>query len=205
MDWDGLVQTNRRILFHSSHGILEISFRNFWSNGKRPLKVLPQIYDTCFPLKKLKGKNQSRKPWLSKGLLKSVKSKGKLYKQYLTDPSSQKKALYKEYRNKLNHSLKIAKRLYYGKKLNESKNNLRATWRVLNDLINKRKPKVKSNTTFKAENQEISDPVGYCKQILSIFFQYRAKLGQGTSHKTFLSGTFNQSFFSRLGNRRRNY
>ena len=36
MDWDGLVQTNRKILFHSSHGILEISFRNFWSNGKRP-------------------------------------------------------------------------------------------------------------------------------------------------------------------------
>ena len=101
-----------------------------------------QIYNTCFPLKKLKGKNQSRKPWLSKGLLKSVKRKNKLYKQYLSDPSSQKKALHKEYRNKLNHSLRIAKRLYYDKKLNESKNNLRATWRVLNDLINRRKPKV---------------------------------------------------------------
>ena len=29
--------TNWKILFHSSHGIPEISFRNFWSNGKRPL------------------------------------------------------------------------------------------------------------------------------------------------------------------------
>ena len=44
MDWDGLVQTNRKILFHSSHGILEISFRNFWSNGKRPPHE-PRIHD----------------------------------------------------------------------------------------------------------------------------------------------------------------
>ena len=56
------------------------------------LNKFSQIYDTCFPLKKLKGKNQSRKPWLSMGLLKSVKRKNKLYKQYLSDPSSQKKS-----------------------------------------------------------------------------------------------------------------
>ena len=156
-------------------------------------------FTTRFPLKKLKGKNQSRKPWLSKGLLKSVKRKNKLYKQYLSDPSSQKKALHKEYRNKLNHSLRIAKRLYYDKKLNESKNNLRATWRVLNDLINRRKPKVKPNTTFKAEYQEISDPVAiankFCQYFPSIGPNLAKAIQSSTSHKTFLSGTFNQSIF----------
>ena len=39
----------------------------------RFLSKFSQIYNTCFPLKKLKRKNQLRKPWLSKGLLKSVK------------------------------------------------------------------------------------------------------------------------------------
>ena len=39
---------------------------------ERFLSKFSQIYNTCFPLKKLKRKNQLRKPWLSKGLLKSV-------------------------------------------------------------------------------------------------------------------------------------
>ena len=75
----------------------------------RFLSKFSQIYNTCFPLKKLKRKEQLRKPWLSKGLLKSVKRKNKLYRQYLSDTSAQKEALYKEYRNKLNHSLRIEK------------------------------------------------------------------------------------------------
>ena len=85
------------------------------------------------------------------------------------------------------------------KKLNESKNNLRATWRVLNDLINRRKPKVKSNTTFKAENQEISDPVAIANKFCQYFSSIGPNLAKGiqssTSHKTFLSGTFNESIF----------
>ena len=82
----------------------------------RFLSKFSQIYNACFPLKELKRKDQLRKPWLSKGLLKSVKRKNKLYKQYLSDTSAKKEALYKEYRNKLNHSLRIAKKLYYDKK-----------------------------------------------------------------------------------------
>ena len=36
----GLVTpANRKILFHSSHRIPEISNRNIWSNGKRPLSL----------------------------------------------------------------------------------------------------------------------------------------------------------------------
>ena len=99
----------------------------------------------------------------------------------------------------MNHSLRIANRLYYDKKLHESKNNLRSTWRVLNDLINRRKPKVKSNTTFKAENQEISDPVAIANKFCQYFSSIGPNLAKGiqssTSHKTFLSGTFNQSIF----------
>lgn len=163
------------------------------------LNKYSQIYDTCFPLKKLKRKNQSRKPWLSKRLLKSVKSKDKLYKQYLSDSSSKKKALYKEYRNKLNHSLRIAKRLYYGKKLNESKNNLRVTWRVLSDLINKRKPKVKSNHNLKQKIRKYLTQSAIANKFCQYLSSIEPNLAKGiqfnTSHKTFLSGTFNQSVF----------
>jgi len=56
------------------------------------------------------------------------------------------------------------------KKLNESKTNMRATWRLLNELIHKRRPKLKSNHSFKADDLEITDPVVIANNILSIFF-----------------------------------
>ena len=87
-------------------------------------------------------------------------NKNKLYKRYLSNPSPQKEVIYKTYfKNKLNHSLRIAKRLYYNKKLNESKSDMRATWRVLNEVLNNKKLRPKPNSLFKVDDQEISDPM----------------------------------------------
>jgi hypothetical protein len=46
-----------------------------------------QIYNTSFPIKQIKQKHHlANKPWLSKGISKSIKRKNKLYKQYLCNP-----------------------------------------------------------------------------------------------------------------------
>ena len=79
------------------------------------LEQYTNAYEKHFPLKKLRCHPQLRKPWISQGLLKSIKKKNKLYEQYpsslIPDPSSQKEEKYKTYKNKLNHySLRIAKR-----------------------------------------------------------------------------------------------
>jgi hypothetical protein len=48
------------------------------------------IHDSSFPLKKIKSsKLNSRKPWVSNGLLKSIKRKNKLKRQYLSFPTAQ--------------------------------------------------------------------------------------------------------------------
>ena len=75
------------------------------------------------------------KPWLSKGLLKSIRTKNKLYSQYLTNQSSHFEIRYRNYKNKLNHSLRIAKRIYHEKKIDASKSNAKATWRVLKEIF----------------------------------------------------------------------
>ena len=82
------------------------------------LERYTKTYEKHFPLKKLKRHLHPRRPWISQGLLKSMKHKNKLYKRYLPNPSPQKELIYKTYKNKLNHSLRIVKRLYYDKKLN---------------------------------------------------------------------------------------
>ena len=56
----------------------------------------------------------------------------------------------------MTHSLRVAKRLYYNKKLYEYKSNAKSTWKLLNDLINKKKSKGKLPSFFKS-NEEISN------------------------------------------------
>ena len=72
------------------------------------------IYDSSFPLKKIKSsKLNSRKPWVTNGLLKSFKRKNKHYRKYLSFPTAQNEKLYEAYKNKLTKLFKNAKRVYY--------------------------------------------------------------------------------------------
>lgn len=68
------------------------------------------IFDTCFPFKNVKGKEFAKmaKPWISRGLLKSVNKKNKLYQQYLHSRTSNNLKIYKTYRNKLTRLLRLA-------------------------------------------------------------------------------------------------
>ena len=79
------------------------------------------------------------------------------------------------------------------KKLNESKNNMRATWRVLNDLIYKKKPKLKLNQSFKADEMEITNSVAIANKFCQYFSNVGPNLAKGIqssiSHKIFLSGS----------------
>ena len=97
-----------------------------------------RIYNTCFPLKVLKGKqvNKFFSPWLSRGLLKSVNKKNRLYKKFVTSSSTSSETKYKAYKNKLTHLIRIAKRKYYDSKFENARNDLKTTWKLLNEVIN---------------------------------------------------------------------
>lgn len=134
----------------------------------------------------------------SQGLLKSVKQENKLYKQYLSNPSLWNEANYKAYKNKLNHSLRIVKRLYFDKKLSESKSNIRATWR----LFNSKKLRPKPNSVFKVDDQDVSDPMKianrFCYYFSNIGPNLAKRIQPTTSYKNFLSGHFPQSMFLKI-------
>ena len=73
------------------------------------------LFDSCFPFRTIKGKalNSFRKPWITKGLLKSIKKKNKLYKNYICNRSNSQLAKYKTYKNKLTLLLRTAEKQYY--------------------------------------------------------------------------------------------
>ena len=145
-------------------------------------------------------KRSIKKPWLTKALLKSIKRKNKLYKQFLHKPTQNNNLLYKSFKNKLNHILRSARRLYYEKKLEYAKANTHATWKILNDILNRKKSKPKVNSIFTCDGQEISDPViianKFCKYFSSIGPNLAKEIqSHPFSHKDFLSGSFAESIF----------
>ena len=52
------------------------------------INTQPLIYNDCFPLNKVKVKNVTlSKPWITKGLLKSVRKKNLLHNCFLANPT----------------------------------------------------------------------------------------------------------------------
>ena len=104
---------------HSWENISDDNPCNAYSNF---LEAFSSACNNCFPIKKVTAKKTViMKPWLTKGLLKSINKKNALYKRFLSSPTVSHKRQYKCFRNKLNHLLRVAKRDYYDKKLTEYK------------------------------------------------------------------------------------
>ena len=98
-----------------------------------------KAYDTCFPLRTFKHGYRNRKPWLSEGMKKSIKIKNKLFKKSKKSSNPEHETKYKQYRNRLNKLLADAERKHYSEILNKNKNNLKKSWRILKEIINKKK------------------------------------------------------------------
>ena len=83
------------------------------------------IYNNTIPVSKVITRTQNKKPWLTRGLIVSIKSKNKLYSKYLTNKDNMSHSTYKKYKNKLNHLLRIAERNHYKILLDKTKTNLK--------------------------------------------------------------------------------
>ena len=130
-----------------------------------------RLFETCFPLKVVKRKHSGNlgAPWLTKGLLKSIKKKNRLYKQFIKTPNSIRESRYKIFRNKLTHVIRKAKRSYYESKFESAKNDLKLTWKLINEVINKRNNKPSIPTRFLSDNETLTDPTKIAERFCSFF------------------------------------
>ena len=86
-------------------------------------------------LSKLK---QLAKPWLSKGLIKSIKTKQKLYRSHFLSKDPTKISRYKTYSNVLNKLKTKTKKEYYTQQFQLCKDNLKSTWKLIGTLISRK-------------------------------------------------------------------
>ena len=124
---------------------------------------LPDIYNACFPLKRIKKKYLTSKPWLTEAFKESIRTKNKLYiSRYKTGNPEENVAYYEKYRNRLNHVLRAAERKYYQNVINEQKSNVKKYWQIMKMIINKRIyqstcKKIKYNDTVIENGHDIAN------------------------------------------------
>ena len=97
------------------------------------------------------------KPWFTKGLQNACKKKNNLYANYLSCNTPQTLEKYKKYKNKLTKILRFSEKEYFDKILEEQKNNITGTWKILNDIIGKKKNMSSFPETFKHNNKYLKN------------------------------------------------
>ena len=119
-------------------------------------KDFSTMYNKAFPVRNIKLGYKTRKPWLTEALKSSIKKKNKWYYSLKKSNDTEERIKYNRYRNKLNMILISAEREHYEKLFKEKQNNLRHSWKILKDVINKRKSSL-PNSRFTINNSLTTD------------------------------------------------
>ena len=92
--------------------------------------LLLEITNKHAPIRKVtnKKKKQLKRPWITKGILSSIKKRQKLFKSHFLSSDIQTRKEYKIYRNKLIKLKSIAKRDYFESQFLNYKSNIKMTW-----------------------------------------------------------------------------
>ena len=102
---------------------------------------LNRLYISCFPLKtKWVSPKRLSKPWLTSAILNSIKTKAQYFKWSKLGLISNE--LNRQYRNKLNSVIRIAKQRYFLHLFELNKNDIKQTWKVIKKLLSQ-SPRVK--------------------------------------------------------------
>ena len=106
---------------------------------------LYDIFDKCFPRKKIVFKYNNHKPWLTDELKSAIKYKNKLYHISMKYKTSYNERMYAIHRNKVKHALETAEKEHYAKLFEINRSNMKKTWNILKSIINKkRNPKIQN-------------------------------------------------------------
>jgi len=94
------------------------------------------VYNACFPIKHVRKKHKYvDKPWITTGILKSIKKKHHLFKQSFIKKDANAISKYKKYKNKLTKVIKLSQHQYYLDRFENCKNNIQQTWREIKNII----------------------------------------------------------------------
>lgn len=167
--------------------------------------ILLKLMEKHMPLKAVKfNKHKHKKsPWITYGIIKSIKKRDKLYASLKSIPSNSpdynvKKINLKTFNSILRKSIKLAKKTYYYSTLEKNKQDMKQTWNVIKDLLNRN-----TNTErieLKINNQIIDDQLEVASELNKHFIKIadsltkKIKQPQNKSFNDYLTDNIPHSF-----------
>ena len=141
-----------------------------------------KLFDKHFPRRKIKCRYNTRKLWLTPTLKEYIRIKNKLCRNFMKTGSSHYECKYRRYRNKLNPLLKHFERQYFTDLLESNKSNLKKTWSIMKDFINRKKSQ-KVQERFKlSDNTITNDKIVVAENFNDFFCQYWQQFSQTHSY-----------------------
>ena len=120
------------------------------------LQTLSEIYCQNFPLiKKTISNKRCNKPWLTSGLIQSIKTKSKYFKLYKQGIIT--KEFNNSYKNLLNSLVRKSKQNYYKIRFRDSAGNIKKTWSNIREIMSNSKNK-KSVKSIIINSAIVNDP-----------------------------------------------
>ena len=169
-------------------------------------KKITELLDKHVPLKKLNKKEMrlQAKPWITPGIIRSIKVRDKFLRRYiLAKESTYKDRLhmhYKSLRNKIIANIRKSKKDYFQAYFTESADNIRKTWVGIKNIINIR-PLVKTQpSSTLIEKDLVTDPTKIAEGFNEYFSSIAQKLQQnisvrGHDYTRYLTDKLDYNFF----------
>ena len=133
------------------------------------------LLDKYIPLKKLTKEEfkQSRSPWITNGILKSISRKDKLFDKYRKCKNNAIKAdihiEYKRLKNRITSLIYFSKKSHYTKYFNQYSNNIKKVWIGIKGIINIKTKDHNSPNCIEVNNELITDNKEICNEYNDYF------------------------------------
>ncbi|ESN98056.1 hypothetical protein HELRODRAFT_177287 [Helobdella robusta] len=142
-----------------------------------------------------------KKSWMNADLLKLCKEKNKQYLKLIKDPSPNNLFVYKCLRNSFTKAKRNAEKQFYDKLFKLNNNNIKAKWRLINEVMN-----VKKQTTridhLKLNDCTISDKKEICNTLNRNFIDtinsLQGGFNQNLQHEMFSDQNINTFYLDEI-------
>lgn len=85
---------------------------------------------------KKSNKHRKIKPWITVGIINSIRNRDKMKKDLRRDSSAEKQDAYKKYRNLVTRIIRETKNQYFKKKIKKADKNIKLIWSTINEATN---------------------------------------------------------------------
>ena len=132
---------------------------------------------------------QISKPWITKGILKSIELKQKMYQPHFLRHDYEKVIAYKKYSNSLIRLFSKNKKDYFQSQFKRCKSNLRSTWKLIGDLTERKTKNQSYPNRVVYGNKTFTNSVDIAEQFNTYFLNVGPNLASNMDADSLISLT----------------